>query len=260
MPASVWKNKHFMKKTIAITVFVAALALAGAARAQAFLSAGFTSKNASVKSTFVNKNDASVDSAQNSWRGLGNGYYFGVGYNYTIWKGIGVATGVTFDYYTHTETKSGIMASMDFAAKTSVKSMGLSFPLLVTYRHEFYYDLVVGKVYAGPVFQLGLSAKGETEVSWPSIDSVEVHPFDHYELDDNGESRYRKFNMGIMIGTGVELWGARFDIGYSFGLLEYSNEGLKDRELNYKYESVITGQFFVGLGYSFDPFPKNKKR
>ena len=248
-----------MKKTIAITVFVVALALAGAARAQVFVGGGYTTKNANVKSTFVNKHDASVDSTKSSWQGLGNCYYFGLGYNYTIWKGIGAAAGVAFEYYTHEETKSGVMGSMDFVAKSNVKSMGLSFPLLVTYRHEFYYDLVVGTVYAGPVFQLGLSAKGETEVNWPTIDSVEVHPFDHYELNDNGESRYRKFNMGIMIGTGIELWGARFDFGYSFGLLEYSNEGLKDREVNYKYESAITGQFFVGLGYSFDPFPKKKK-
>ena len=249
-----------MKKTIAITVFVAALALAGAARAQVFVNAGFTSKNANVKSTFVNKVSANVDSTLSSHRGLGNGFYFGFGYNYTIWNGIGVAAGATFDYYTHKDTRSGIMGSMDFVAKSQVTSMGLSFPLLATYRYEFYYDLVVGKVYAGPVFQLGLSAKGKTEVNWPTIDSVEVHPFDHYELDDKGESRYRKFNMGIMIGTGIELWGARFDIGYSFGLLEYSNEGLKDREVNYKYESAITGQFFVGLGYSFDPFPKKMQK
>ena len=87
-----------MKKTIAITVFVAALALAGAARAQVFVNAGFTSKNANVKSTFVNKVSANVDSALSSHRGLGNGFYFGFGYNYTIWNGIGVTAGATFDY------------------------------------------------------------------------------------------------------------------------------------------------------------------
>ena len=247
-----------MKKTIAIAVFVAALALAGAARAQVFLDAGFTSKTASVQTTFINKHDVSVDSSFSSRRELGKGFYFMAGYNHVIWKGIGLATGVSFDYCTHSESKSGVMGNMDFAANAQVKSMGLSFPLLVTYRYEFFYDLVVGTVYAGPVFQLGLSSKGETTVNWPTIDSVEVHPFDHYELDENGESRYRKFNMGIMIGTGLELWGARSDFGYSFGLLEYSNQGVKNREVNFMYESAITGQFFVGLGYSFNPFKKKR--
>ena len=57
----------------------------------------------------------------------------------------------------------------------------------------------------------------------------------------------------------------RFDIGYSFGLMERSNEGLvKLPDLNNaqaidnaqiinhaRYESIIVGQFFVGLSYSF---------
>ena len=56
-----------------------------------------------------------------------------------------------------------------------------------------------------------------------------------------------------MIGTGVQYYGVRFDMGYSFGLLERSNEGIKNvlDVQKARYETVLVGHFFVGLSYSF---------
>lgn len=230
-------------------VLAAVLAFGGAAQAQVLVGAGFMNKNASVITTKVAK-----DSTYKSKQNIGKGFYVGAGYNYVIWKGLGAAAGVSFDYCKHEETFTQTFGTVDYNYSAWLKTMDLNIPLLVTYRYEFWYDLLVGYVYAGPVFQIGLSSKGERVRT--VIEDVETTPLDYYAVDSLGQSKHTKFDVGVMIGTSFEAYGARFDIGYSFGLLERSGEGIKDG----KYESILMGQFFVGLGYSFDPFPKNKKR
>ncbi|MBR3783839.1 MAG: hypothetical protein IKJ78_05205 [Bacteroidales bacterium] len=238
-----------MKKTIALTVLAAALALAGAGRAQVLVNAGFINKNASVITTKV-----SNDSTYSGWQNIGKGFYVGFGYNFDIWKGIGVAPAVYFNYGKHSEAYSETFGGVDYNYTAWLKTMDLNIPLLITYKYEFWYDLLVGSVYVGPVFQMGLSSKGERVRT--VLDEVEATPLDYYAADSNGWTKHTKYDLGIMIGTGFQAYGARFDIGYTFGILERSGEGIKDG----KYESIIMGQFFVGLGYSFDPFPKRRKR
>lgn len=238
-----------MKRTIALIVLAAVLAFAGTARAQVLVGAGFMNKNASVITTRVS-NDSTYKSKQN----IGKGFYVGAGYNYTIKKGIGVAAGVSFDYCKHEETFTQTFGSIDYNYAAWLKTMDLNIPVLATYKYEFWYDLLVGYVYVGPVFQIGLSSKGERTRT--VLDEVETTPLDYYAADTNGWRKHTKFDLGIMIGTSFEAYGARFDIGYNFGILERSGEGIKDG----KYESILMGQFFVGLGYSFDPFPKKNKK
>ena len=236
-----------MKKTIASMALLAALALAGAANAQIIINAGFMNKNASVRTTKV-----SNDSTYDDFRNIGKGYYIGMGYNYVVWKDFGVALGVGYNYTEHNESYSETYGSVKYDYTAWLNTKDLNIPLLITYNRELFPEFFVSG-YFGPVFQLGLSAVGErTRVSG---DEKEVTPLDYYAKDDEGVSKWTKYDLGFMVGTGVQYYGARFDIGYNFGILERSGEGIKDG----KYESILMGQFFVGIGYGFDPFIKKRR-
>ena len=248
-----------MKKTIALSVLCAAMLCCAEAGAQLVIGGGFLNRNANVHTTMAYKDSSSVTKM-----GLGQGYYGGVTFNYDIWKGVGVALGTYYSYSKHEEKYTETIGAWEYRYSAWYEQKELSIPLLATYRHEFFPEFFT-TAYFGPVARIGLSVKGHKQrvgvddvVDWED-------DIDFYAKNDKGESKWRKFDLGFMIGTGVQYYGVRFDIGYSFGLMERSNEGLvKLPDLNNaqaidnaqiinhaRYESIIVGHFFVGLSYSF---------
>ena len=231
-----------MKKTIALSVLCAALLCCAEAGAQLVIGGGFLNRNANMKTTM-----AYQDSSYRTRMGVGKGYYGGVTFNYDIWKGVGVSLGTYYSYSKHEETYTETIGSWEYRYSAWYEQKEISIPILATYRHEYFREFFAS-AYLGPVARIGLSVKGHKQRVSSYDDLVDrEEDIDFYAKDDNGESRWKRFDLGFMIGTGVQYYGARFDIGYSFGLLERSNEGIK----NGRYESVLVGHFFVGLSYSF---------
>lgn len=237
-----------MKKTIALSVLCAALLCCAEAGAQLVIGGGFLNRNANVKTTM-----AYQDSSFNTRMGLGQGYYGGVTFNYDIWKGVGVSLGTYYSYSKHEETYTETIGSWEYRYSAWYEQKEISIPILATYRHEYFREFFAS-AYLGPVARIGLSVKGHKQRVSSYDDMVDwEEDIDFYAKNDNGESVWRKFDLGFMIGTGVQYYGVRFDIGYSFGLLERSNEGIKNIKDYEKarYESMLVGHFFVGLSYSF---------
>ena len=236
-----------MKKTIALSVLCAAMLCCAEAGAQLVIGGGFLNRNANVHTTMPH-----LDSSFTTKMGLGQGYYGGVTFNYDIWKGVGVSLGTYYSYSKHEEAFSEAIGVWEYKYSAWYEQKELEIPMLATYRHEFFREFYTW-AYLGPVVRVGLSVQGHKQRK--GVDDIVdwEEDIDFYAKDDNGESKWRKFDLGFMIGTGVQYYGARFDIGYSFGLLERSNEGIRnamDATLA-RYESVLVGHFFVGLSYSF---------
>ena len=236
-----------MKKTIALSVLCAAMLCCAEAGAQLVIGGGLLNRNASMKTTF-----AYQDSSSTTRMGIGKGYYGGVTFNYDIWKGVGVSLGTYFNYSKHEENYIEAIGSWEYKYYAWYEQKELSIPLLATYRHEYFREFFVS-AYMGPVFRIGLSVQGNKQRT--AVDDIIdwEEPIDFYAKDSIGESYWRRFDLGFMIGTGVQYYGVRFDIGYSFGLVERSNQGIKNvLDVNAaKYESMLVGHFFVGLSYSF---------
>lgn len=230
-----------MKKTIALSVLCAALMCCAEAGAQLVIGGGFLNRNANMQTTKPYQ-----DTSYTTKMGLGKGYYGGVTFNYDIWKGVGVSLGTYYSYSKHEETYRETIGAWEYKYSAWYEQKELSIPLLATYRHEFFREFYAS-AYFGPVARIGISVLGNKERK--GIDDIvdREEEINFYAKDDNGESKWKKFDLGFMIGTGVQYYGARFDIGYSFGMLERSNEGIK----NGRYDSMLVGHFFVGLSYSF---------
>jgi hypothetical protein len=237
-----------MKKTIALSVLCAALLCCAEAGAQLVIGGGFLNRNANMKTTM-----AYQDSSYRTRMGVGKGYYGGVTFNYDIWKGVGVSLGTYFSYSKHEEHYTEAIGSWEYKYSANYEQKEIDVPILGTYRHEFFPEFYTW-VYMGPEVRIGLSVLGNKQRVSSYDDVVDwEEPIDFYAKNEKGESIWRKFDIGFMIGTGVQYYGVRFDMGYSFGLLERSNEGIKNvlDVQKARYETVLVGHFFVGLSYSF---------
>lgn len=215
-----------MKKVFA---FAAAILLfAGMANAQLSVSAGYTSKN--FKST--TKYGSNTNTKEYS---LGGGFYVGGSYAMGMSDGLNVAPGLYFTYNTDKDVDHGVT--------TTINTMDVNIPILFSYTYSLGGDLALF-AFVGPNIQLGLSAQQKVEgTPGGLLDGTN----DLYAKDNNDESYFTRFDLGVMVGLGLQYQNFRLQGGYHKGFLDRC--GAKDGD-NYSFEYAMS-QIFVGVGYAF---------
>ena len=213
-----------MKKVF--TFAAAILLFAGIANAQLSVSAGYTSKN--YKSTTTLGSKTTVKDYT-----LGGGFYLGGSYTMGMSDGLSFSPGLYFTYNTTKDVTYGVT--------TTVNTMDVNIPFLFSYSYSLGGDLSVF-AFVGPNIQFGLSAQEKVEGAGP-LDGT----YDMYAKDNNGESDYTRFDLGVMVGLGLQYQNIRVQGGYHKGFLDRC--GAKDGD-NYSYEYAMS-QIFVGVGIAF---------
>ena len=215
-----------MKKVF--TFAAAILLFAGMANAQLSVSAGYTTKNY-TSTTKVGSNTNTKDYT------LGGGFYVGGNYALGMSEGLKVAPGLYLTYNTDKAVEDGVT--------TTINTMDLNIPILFSYTYSLGGDLALF-AFVGPNIQLGLSAQQKIE---GTLAGILDGTYDLYEKDDDGESTFTRFDLGVMVGLGLQYQNFRLEAGYHKGLLDRC--GLKDGD-NYSFEYAMS-QIFFGVGFAF---------
>lgn len=215
-----------MKKVF--TFAAAILLFAGMANAQLSINAGYTSKN------FTSTTKAGSNSQTKEYS-LGGGFFLGGSYNVGMADGLNLTPGLYFTYNTDKDESNGVT--------TTINTMDLNVPILFSYTLPLGNDLSIF-AFVGPNIQLGLSAQQKVE---GTLGGILDGTTDLYEQDNDGESMFTRFDLGVMVGVGAQYQNFRLQAGYHKGLLDRC--GYKDGD-NYSFEYAMS-QLFVGVGFAF---------
>lgn len=217
-----------MKKVFSFVALAAAMMFAGQAYAQLSVNAGYTSKTFTSTTKYGDNTNTKTYS-------LGGGFFVGGSYSVGMSDGLNVTPGLYFTYNTDKDEDHGVT--------TTINTMDLNIPILFSYTYSLSSDLALF-AFVGPNIQLGLSAQEKVEGTPGGILDGTA---DLYEKDDDGESMFTRFDLGIMVGLGVQYQNFRLQAGYNKGLLDRC--GYEDGD-NYSFEYAMS-QIFVGVGFAF---------
>lgn len=211
--------------------------VAGTASAQLSVNAGYL--NGNVK-TYSEVNLLGTKISSDTSASIGGGFYVGGSYNVSLIGGLGVAPGLYFNYLTDTEKET--ILGVNYTDKTVM--MDINVPILINYRLTFGDDFAIF-AFAGPNIRFGIV--GDNKIT-NDFDSKEIE--DNLYVKEGGETDaevLKRFDLGLMVGGGLEFGGFRLEAGYNMGLLDRS--AYKD-DANTKLD-VHINNFFVGVGYTF---------
>lgn len=218
-----------MKKIYAL-VLTAALLLAGTqAIAQPMVGAGYLN---SAEKTVYNNNTSIANY---------NGFYAGLSYNIGIAGGLGIAPGVYATMLFGSAKDGGSLGPIVASGTVKYSEMAVNVPVNVNYAFKLNRDTKIF-VYAGPVFQYGLSSK--TEVSG-STDVGGLFTINSNGVTDNytGDNPNRKpFNIYVGGGAGLQAGSMQIILGYDQSV---TNISAKDNT------QISRSQIKVGFGLAF---------
>ena len=208
-----------MKKIIAIVLGAAALLMGTQANAQLSVGAGWLN---STETTTVKAGNTSSSAASNL-----NGFYAGAQYNINIVSRLGVAPGVYFSGLFGKRTDDLWLAT----GEKQFSELSINVPVNVNYTFPIGSDFNV-IVYAGPIFQLGVSCK-----STYSVGSV-TNTTNYYDSDHHRNA----FNIYLGGGAGIQAGAFQVLIGYDHSL---TNLITRDNT------TIGRSQIKLGVGYAF---------
>lgn len=237
-----------MRKTYAFIFFIVALLFATQSFAQLSVNVGYA--NRTMNSHYYRSN--SKVPADEAIMPLGNGFYAGFTYNYALSKEMGVSAGL---YYTYSkkiregssESSSGVL----YEVKEDTTMKDINLPILFNYKYCISDDLSLF-AFAGPNIQVGISALVKQTIKTSGYPDRYMNGTHHgklelYEPFEGGGAGFTRFDVGAMVGLGVQYKHIRLEAGYNMGLLERTRS--KDRN-----GEVLRWNFnllFVGVGYTF---------
>lgn len=227
-----------MKKVYTIVLAAALMLLGTQAKAQLNIGVGYLNST-EITTTTSNNNELSR-------MGL-NGLFLGASYNIEIVNGFGVAPGFYVDVL-FAEYNRAIYAYSDRRTKRKVD---LNVPINLTYRYEVN-DKFAILVYAGPVFQYGVSykynwyPKTEGIINISGAESYNMYDKDQENkiivLSEGKERIYNPFNIYLGGGAGVQLGDIQIHVGYDHSLLNCARtDGYNTRR----------SQIKVGVNFEF---------
>lgn len=201
-----------MKKIYAL-VLTAALLLAGTqANAQLSLGAGYLN----TTETTVNTSYSTASSA------ILNGFYAGGQYNIPIVAGLGVAPGLYATMLFGSAKDGGSLGPIVASGTVKYSEMAVNVPVNVNYAFKLNRDTKLF-LYAGPVFQYGLSSKTETS---GTTDVGGLFTLNSNGITDNynGDNASRK-PFVVYAGGGVGLQAGSFQVilGYDMNVTNASS-------------------------------------
>ena len=199
-----------MKKIVSVLAIAAAMLVAGGAKAQISINAGYMSQQHKVSVTSLTdefKQDTSL-----------NGGFLGLTYNLPLFAGLSLAPGAYVGYSSVTQA----VENGDFDATTT--DISLKVPVLVNLKIDLgSMDLLV---FAGPTFDIGVSTIANYSA----------------EADDINE--FHK-NMGGTVGAGLQFGLLRLFIGYNAAILGDDFDITSTDDLS---QAFAGSNFFAGLG------------
>lgn len=220
-----------MKKIYAL-VLTAALLLAGTrANAQLMIGAGYL--NSAETSSYTNSNSVKK-------MGL-NGFYAGISYNIPIVAGLGIAPGVYASMLFGKTEDSGNIIGINFSGSSKYQEMTINAPVNLNFAYKLNRDTKIF-VYAGPVFQYGLSST-YTEDAKASVAGVTLSGdptvYDNYKGDNPSR---KPFNIYVGGGAGLQAGSMQIILGYDQSV---TNISAKDNT------QISRSQIKVGFGLAF---------
>jgi len=214
-----------MRKTMKSFVIIAVLAIVsvGTVNAQLGVQAGY------VSSKFV---------GENPYTDPYNGFNAGLTYDMEIQGGVGLHYGLLYTLISDKESEDL------FDATLTTKSFGhfLNVPVQATYKYAINRDLRIF-AYAGPNFTMGVAGSNTL-----SSDATDRELKDSWYKEGDGlfgemigDSFYKRFDIQLGVGLGVQYSNFILKGGYDWGLLNpYGSDFKANRN-----------QFNISLGYLF---------
>ncbi len=219
-----------MKKKIAIIACVAAMLLAGKAKAQVGVNIGYAPVTLSTATTIGN-------TTTNTSSEL-NGFFAGVTYNYGIGNNLGVAFGLQGRYNTKTSTGSANFIVVSGNDKSTTTQILLDVPVLFNYSLPLGNDAKLS-VFAGPTFSYAIYGNTHVTTTTTILGSTSTSETDYAMYGDN--SANNRFDITAAFGLQFQYSAFRLFGGYRIGLIDLnSNDNIK----------TTSSGLFVGLGYS----------
>lgn len=118
-------------------------------------------------------------------------------------------------------------AKADIARETLKLSLNyIEMPIVGVYKYHINNDIAVRGNF-GPYFAVGVGGKGK---------------LGDYKVDSFGDDGYKRFDMGLNFGAGVEYQCFMFNFGYDLGLVNLNDGG---------NSKAKTRSFLFSLGYNF---------
>ena len=218
-----------MKKIYAI-LLTAALLLAGTqAKAQLMLGGGYLNSN----ETTVYNNNSSVANL--------NGFYAGIGYNIPIVAGLGVAPGVYASMLFGSSKEGGSLGPITSSGTVKYTEMAVNVPVNLNYAINLNRDTKIF-LYAGPVFQYGISSKTETSGSTDVGGLFTINSngtTNNYEGDNPNRKPFVIYAGG---GAGLQAGAMQILLGYDHSVTNISaNDNTQ----------IGRSQIKVGFGLAF---------
>ena len=208
-----------MKKIFAIVLSAAALLMGTQAYAQLSVGAGWL--NSTEKTTVTSGSSSSTNSANL------NGFYAGAQYNIPIVGGLGVAPGLYFSGLFGKRTDDLWLTT----GESKFTELSLNIPVNVNYTIGIGSDFNV-ILYAGPIFQYGVSCKGEYTIGSTTSTT------NYYE----GDNHRNPFNIYVGGGAGIQAGAFQVLIGYDHSLTNMITQN---------NTTVGRSQIKLGVGYAF---------
>jgi len=224
-----------MKKVYTIVLAAALMLLGTQAKAQLNIGLGYLNSTEIASQLSDNK--------EVGRSGL-NGMFVGASYNIEIVNGFGVAPGFYVDvlFAEKTESAGGAIFGIPVTGSVTAtyREVALNVPINLNYKYEVNSNFAIF-VYAGPVFQYGVSSKttyhGGARLGNLTFNDGDV--YNHYD-PKNGDSN--PFNIFLGGGAGVQLGDIQLHVGYDHSLLNcYKGD-------NY---NIRRSQIKVGVNFEF---------
>ncbi|MBQ9410177.1 MAG: outer membrane beta-barrel protein [Bacteroidales bacterium] len=208
-----------MKKIFAIVLGAALMLSATNAFAQLSVGAGWL--NTTESTVVTNGNNSNTNNVNL------NGFYAGAQYNFAIVSGLGIAPGVYFSGLFGKRTDDWVITT----GESKFTELSINVPVNVNYTIGIGSDFNV-ILYAGPIFQYGVSCKGNYTVG------NTTNTTNYYE----GDNHRNPFNVYVGGGAGIQAGQFQVLIGYDHSV---TNMITRDNT------TVGRSQIKLGVGYAF---------
>lgn len=219
-----------MKNNLILFVTPLMLLFGVAAYAQVSVGAGYInsrSTNAIVESDFINEVTSDM---------VYNGFYAGVGYTFSIMKGLGITPGIYFESIT-ANYASDLTA---FTVSSSFSEQFIDIPLHISYGISLSPGVRI-LAFAGPAASFGIVAKSKTLTEFRVGDDHTPKESSSDSYEGGGLSRFDLFVGG---GLGVELLNHfRITVGLNYSLLERHKVKVVDRPQ--RRHQIVAGIAYV---------------
>ncbi|MDE7126551.1 MAG: PorT family protein [Bacteroidales bacterium] len=194
---------------------------------------------------------------------LTNGVYLGIDYDINLVAGLSVQPGIFYSYAANEDKTRVNLLGQQFSREQDHIEHSLLVPVHAKYSFNIVEDILKLYLFAGPTFNVGLSAFDKIEYDGGRIEGdftyncytgkVTVNEGFHdvssssftQDFDNAGKTLQR---FDVLVGGGAGLRVVRFldiKVGYDYGLLNRAAKSYRDNM------SMHASRFYVGLGIRF---------